>query len=467
MAEIDSRIALGVQPLDVGAAIGKGYQLRDLAAQADARKLDTQIKQQAIQKQGTLADLHRLNTQNGKLDRAKFTQGLAEAGYGQDVGEYQKQWSDTDKAEAEHLSKNSERIIKTLDYTGKAIGSLLSNPNATSNDVIQQISGLVNAGLMTQEDGARIAREVPGDPTQLRQYLLQKASQAQQAKDMLTNALPHLQAVNLGGHTQLVDTNPMTNPQAAGQTLQRSATPGELEQQRHNQATEARAAAQGTREQTQIVTDADGGVQLVDKRTGQAVPVTGADGQPVIGKGGLSQEQLKNASAKKQTVEILRKQLDNLKAARANLGSMDYGVIAGRQGVTDSARAYDGALAALQSTVRQLTRTPGEGAMSDFESRLAMAQLPGRVDPSGVIDQKITQLEDLANIVERGYTDMLSRDRRAPAGQGQQPAGGGVLSPQAAANPVLEQAKAAIAAGADRAKVMERLKSMGVDTGGL
>lgn len=464
MAEIDSRIALGVQPLDVGAAIGKGYQLRDLAAQADARQLDTQIKQQAIKKQGTLADLHRLNTQNGKLDRAKFAQGLADAGYGQDVGEYQKQWSDADKAEAEHLSKNSERIIKTLDYTGKAIGSLLSNPNATSNDVIQQISGLVNAGLMTQEEGARIAREVPGDPAQLRPYLMQKASQAQQAKDMLTNALPQLQSIKLGGTTQLVDTNPMTNPQATGQTLPHTATPGEMEQQRHNRATEERAAAQGTREQTQIVTDADGGVQLVDKRTGQAVPVTGADGQPVIGKGGLSQEQLKNASAKKQTVDILRTQLENLKKARAGLGGMDYGVVAGRQSVTDSARAYDGALAALQSTVRQLTRTPGEGAMSDFESRLAMAQLPGRVDPASVIDQKITQLEDLANIVERGYTDMLSRDRRAPAQQGQ-PSAGGVLSPKA--SPVLDQAKAAIAAGADRAKVIERLKGMGVDTGGL
>lgn len=464
MAQVDHRIAMGVQPLDVGAAIGKGYQLRDLAAQADARQLDTQIKQQGLKKQGTLADLHRLNTQNGKLNRAQFTQGMAEAGYGQDVGEYQKQWGDADKAEAERFAKDGDRIIKTLDYTGKTIGGLLANPNVTSNDVIQQISGLVNAGLLPQEEGARIAREVPGDPAQLRHYLLQKAAQAQQAKDMLTNALPQLQAINLGGTTQLVDTNPMTNPQATGQTLPRTATPGEVEQQRHNRATEERAAAQGTREQTQIVTDADGGVQLVDKRTGQAKPVMDANGNPVIGKGGLSQEQLKNASAKKQTVDILRTQLENLKKARAGLGGMDYGVVAGRQSVTDSARAYDGALAALQSTVRQLTRTPGEGAMSDFESRLAMAQLPGRVDPASVIDQKITQLEDLANIVERGYTDMLSRGRRAPAQQGQ-PSAGGVLSPQA--SQVLDQAKAAIAAGADRAKVIERLKGMGVDTGGL
>ena len=71
--------------------------------------------------------------------------------------------------------------------------------------------------------------------------------------------------------------------------------------------------------------------------------------------------------------------------------------------------------------------------MSDFESRIAMAQLPGRVDPSGVIDQKITQLEDLANIVEQGYSDMLNRSggRAQPKpAQPTQSASGGVLSPQ-------------------------------------
>lgn len=434
MAQVDSRIALGVQPLDVGASIGRGYQLRDLAAQADARKLDTQLKQQAVQKQKTLGDLYRgALGPDGKIDRAKVTQGVVEAGFGADLPDMQKQWSDADKAEADYFSKNSETIVKQLEYTSKAIGALLQNPNTTAQDVARAVSGLTQFGLLKPEQGAEIVRSIPGDPVQLRQYLQGKLMESQQAKDMLTAALPNLKEINLGGHTQIVDANPLTNPGIAGQQLQRTATPGELEQQRHNQVMEQRQAAQGQREQTQIVTDADGGVHIVNKQTGQSQTATDAQGNPIIGKGGLSQEQLKNASAKKQTVEILRKQLDNLKVARANLGSMDYGVIAGRQAVTDSARAYDGALAALQSTVRQLTRTPGEGAMSDFESRIAMAQLPGRVDPSGVIDQKITQLEDLANIVEQGYSDMLNRSggRAQPKpAQPTQSASGGVLSPQ-------------------------------------
>lgn len=466
---LDTRIAMGVQPLDIGASIGRGYQLRDLAAQSDARNLDAQLKQQAVQKQKTLGDLYRgAIGSDGKIDRAQISQGMANAGYGYDVPAMQKQWSDADKAEADYLQKNREGIMKTLDYSNKAFGSLLAKPNVTSDDVIREISAMTQFGIMTPEQGAQAARTVPGDPNQLRQFLQQKLLQSQQAKDMYAAAMPQLQAVNLGGRTAMVDMNPNTNPGVVGQEYQRTATPGEVEAARHNQAVEGSAAQKASRDQTQIVTDADGGVQLVNKQTGQAQPVTGADGQPVIGKGGLSQEQLKNASSKQQTVTILRKQLENLKAARDKLGTMDYGVVAGRQAVTDSARAYDGALAALQSTVRQLTRTPGEGSMSDYESRIAQAQLPGRVDPAQVIDQKITQLEDLANVIEQGYSSILSkakggRQQAAPSGSG------GVLTPaqQPQGSAVIEQARQAIANGADPAAVRQRLQSMGIDPRGL
>lgn len=446
MAQVDSRIAMGVQPLDVGASIGRGYQLRDLAAQADARKLDTQLKQQAVQKQKTLGDLYRgALGPDGKIDRTKVTQGVVEAGFGADLPDMQKQWSEAEKSEIEYLTKNQERMMKLFDYTSKGIASLQANPNATRDDAVQMINHQLRIGLLNQDEAMQAYHEIPTDPAQFRTYLAQTAARIQDASAML----PAIKELSLGGHTQLVDTNTITNPGVVGQQFQRSATPGEMEQQRHNQVVEQRQAAQGQREQTQIVTDADGGVHIVNKQTGQSQTATDAQGKPIVGKGGLSQEQLKNASAKKQTVEILRKQLDNLKAARANLGSMDYGVIAGRQGVTDSARAYDGALAALQSTVRQLTRTPGEGAMSDFESRIAMAQLPGRVDPSGVIDQKISQLEDLANTVEKGYSDMLGRSRGgAGAAQPAQAQTGGVLSPQqSSGNPYASSLQKRIDAG--------------------
>lgn len=276
MAQVDSRIAMGVQPLDVGASIGRGYQLRDLAAQADARKLDTQLKQQAVQKQKTLGDLYRgALGPDGKIDRTKVTQGVVEAGFGADLPDMHKQWSDADKAEADYFSKNSETIVKQLDYTSKTIGALLQNPNTTAQDVARAVSGLTQFGLLKPEQGAEIVRSIPGDPQQLQQYLRAKLMESQQAKDMLSAALPNLQAINLGGHTQLVDTNPLTNPQAVGQRLDRSATIGEQESARHNRASEGLTAR---------------GQNMVDARTREAnatalskpFEVTGPDGKPML-----------------------------------------------------------------------------------------------------------------------------------------------------------------------------------------
>ncbi len=104
---------------------------------------------------------------------------------------------------------------------------------------------------------------------------MQKAAQAQQAKDMLAMALPQLKEINLGGHTQLVDTNPTTNPQAVGQTLQRSATMGEQESARHNRAAEGLTAR---------------GQNMVDARSRESnaaamskpFEVTGEDGKPML-----------------------------------------------------------------------------------------------------------------------------------------------------------------------------------------
>lgn len=439
MAQIDSRIAMGVQPLDVGASIGKGYQLRDLAAQADARQLDTQIKQQGLKKQGTLAELHRLNTQNGKLNRAQFTQGMAEAGYGQDVGEYQKQWGDADKAEAERFAKDGDRIIKTLDYTGKTIGGLLANPNVTSNDVIQQISGLVNAGLLPQEDGARIAREVPGDPAQLRQYLLQKAAQAQQAKDMLTAALPNLKEINLGGHTQMVDTNTITNPGVVGQRLERTASPESV--------LSASTAVRG-----QDMTDArarDLNATKVEENKLKREAKEGAD-----------QQAKASRLASFDTMLGTLDRLSNHPGLARSVGV--YGALPTMPG-SDSAN-FQAELETFKSQafIPMVAQLKGMGALSDAEGKKLSAAV-------GALDPKMGE-KAFRDSVGRIIADMREARDRVAGGTKQgasasQSTSGGVLSPQA--SPVLDQAKAAIAAGADRAKVIERLKGMGVDTGGL
>lgn len=276
MAEIDSRIAMGVQPLDVGASIGRGFLLRDLAAKADERKLDTQMKQQALKKQGTLADLHRLNTQNGKLNRASFSQGMADAGYGADVAAMQKQWSDADKSEAESQAKMIENGIKANDYTTKAIAGLMMRPGITPADVHSAIGNLAQNGVLSSEQAQMYSAQVPNTtPQALDNWLRSMLHQALSTKEQLERLTPKVQAQNLGGHTLMVDMNPNTNPGVVGQRMDRSATIGEMESARHNRASEALTAR---------------GQNMADARSRESnaanmskpFEVTGEDGKPIL-----------------------------------------------------------------------------------------------------------------------------------------------------------------------------------------
>ena len=240
MAEIDSRIAMGVQPLDVGASIGRGYQLRDLAAQADTRAIDNQLKQQAVKKQATLGDFYKAHTKGGTLDRAGFFQSMTDAGYGGDIPELQKQFGDGDKSQEEFRAKRLENGIKANDYTTKAIAGLLMKLGRTPADVHAAINNLVQAGVLPPEQGQMYSTQVPTtNPQALDTWLQGMFNQALSVKEQLQLQTPKIEAVNLGGTTQMIDTNAWTNPSVTGKTLQRTATPGEVEQQRHNGVSEA------------------------------------------------------------------------------------------------------------------------------------------------------------------------------------------------------------------------------------
>ena len=276
MAEIDSRIAMGVQPLDIGASIGRGYLLRDLAAQSEARALDTKLKQQAMQKLTTLGDFHKMHTNGGKLDRAAFAQSMADAGYGADIPAMQKEWGDSDKSQMESRAKQIEIGIKANDYTTKAIAGLMMRPGITPADVHSEIGNLAKNGVLTPEQAQTYSAQVPNTtPQALDNWLRSMFHQALSTKEQLERLTPKVQAQNLGGRTVMVDTNPMTNPGVVGQEYQRTATPGEVESARHNRASEGLTAR---------------GQNLADSRAREAnannlsrpFEVTGEDGKPVL-----------------------------------------------------------------------------------------------------------------------------------------------------------------------------------------
>lgn len=166
----------------------------------------------------------------------------------------------------------------------------------------------------------------------------------------------------------------------------------------------------------QVVQDANGNFVVVDPTTGTSAPVTGADGKPVAGKGPttLTGKQLENAKGKLLAIQVLRKQLANLQKAFDETKGLQAGPLTGKLPTPDN-RKFEAAKAALYTTVRQLSRTPGEGSMSDYESRLSTAQLPDLGDYESATQQKIDQLADLANTIEQGYTGMIPQGQTGGA----------------------------------------------------
>jgi len=75
----------------------------------------------------------------------------------------------------------------------------------------------------------------------------------------------------------------------------------------------------------------------------------------------------------------------------------------------------------LASLIRQLTRTPGEGAMSDYESRLAELTLPSRTDTPEGRRESLAGIRELISNVRAGYEEFLGFPPKAGAGQSRSP----------------------------------------------
>ena len=75
---------------------------------------------------------------------------------------------------------------------------------------------------------------------------------------------------------------------------------------------------------------------------------------------------------------------------------------------------FDNAVAGLRILVRPATRTPGEGAMSDFESKLAMQNLPERWSFDGANEEALTGLQRLLDTSRSDYSKRLGLPAAPP-----------------------------------------------------
>jgi hypothetical protein len=141
----------------------------------------------------------------------------------------------------------------------------------------------------------------------------------------------------------------------------------------------------------------------------------------------LSQKDANTAKLKLNTIKIARNQLNKiLEAYKAGTSGAGPNAFGGAQGwmPTQAGKRFDAAVDQMRSTLTALTRVPGVGAMSDYETKLDQAKFPSRTDYESVTAEKIRGIEDMLAAIETGYTDLLS-------GGASQPASAAPTAPQA------------------------------------
>jgi hypothetical protein len=205
-----------------------------------------------------------------------------------------KEQSELDKNRASTKETELKVVKQKLDIAGGMISSLLSIPDVTADHVVATVSNLVQRGLIPQEEGAQMVRQLPGNPVALRQFLLQKGMEVMDADKRLAMLTPKIEYQNTGKQRVPVDMNALTNP--SPQPLTMTTTPGEDQSagvtMRGQNMTDSRERTLGAQGVTYQETP-DGMVALPSK----AAPGTVIKAAPVLAPGsGMQQLQGKGSN---------------------------------------------------------------------------------------------------------------------------------------------------------------------------
>jgi hypothetical protein len=171
--------------------------------------------------------------------------------------------------------------------------------------------------------------------------------------------------------------------------------------------------ATGTWSQPVEVTGPDGKPQLIQTHsvTGETRPVKGYRPKIPPSRQGITPKDATVAKNKINTVKLARQQLADIRRAFEPLkDSISAGPFGQGRAPTPEGNAFDRAVDRMRSTLTALTRVPGVGAMSDYETRLDQAKFPNRGDYEKTTQESIDALDAMLNAVETGYTDLLSGD---------------------------------------------------------
>ncbi|KIU29297.1 hypothetical protein SR41_04620 [Sphingomonas melonis] len=151
------------------------------------------------------------------------------------------------------------------------------------------------------------------------------------------------------------------------------------------------------------------------KRLPSAPP---AGGQAQSGGGTLETSAARDkARSALATIDKLQPQLDRVRALQKSvLGRRGLAGLAEYNPLSGGNQQYDSAVAQLTSVTRPATRTPGEGSMSDFESKLATATLPNRWKRDEYNNEAIDGLQRLIDTNRTLYSQQLGLPAPPPRG---------------------------------------------------
>jgi hypothetical protein len=202
---------------------------------------------------------------------------------------------------------------------------------------------------------------------------------------------------------------------APGQQLRSAPSPTEqmhateLAAKQTRNLTPEEVAARGYRPGTIVQVDGFG-----DEQVTQTPPAEAAGGR-------LSATALRQVNAAKAKLIDLQAVKNQLQLVQQKFQPLQNSLSAGPFGggliPSEDGKRYDAAVSLLQQFVRKLTRTPGEGSMSDWEGKLAMLANPSRNDYESVTQDKIDQLGSLVDQITQGYTALLQDNQGEAAGQ--------------------------------------------------
>lgn len=446
---LDPTIALQVRPVaDPMEGMGRAMSLAALAQQGRLQQVQLEQAQREQEATRSIADMYRgAIGADGKVDRVKLTQSLASGGFGDKIAPLQKTWLETDKAQAEldkahgEIDANKYKLaVERNKAVGSGIASLLANPNATAADVAAQLQGIHRAGLIDADTLAASIQSIPQDPQALRPWLIQHGMAVMETDKQLALLTPKLTSVNDGQTTRFVDTNPWTNPGGPA-PIQMQLTPGDVqsgqiqratlgETSRHNRATEAQAAATAAQSGAVVEKDAAGNFVVVNKGTGVARPVMGADGKPV-GTGAAVKDANEALQLINQAIPLLGK----------STGS--YGGWAVDQLAQAFGKATDGSIAAGQlkaiegALVAKMPKMSGPQSDKDV---LLYRQMAAEVGNDTVpMERKAAALETLREIQERYAGVAPGSSRPKPKTQDASQRQGGASGDWSGAAPTQQQ----------------------------